>query len=313
MTGSDDHYMERAFALAEKGLYTTGANPRVGCVLVRDDRIIAEGWTQPEGQAHAEINALENATESVAGATAYVTLEPCSHHGRTPPCTNALINADIGKVVAASIDPNPAVAGSGLEALRQAGIDVSFGVLDERNLSLNCGFFSRMTRSRPWVRVKLAASLDGRTALASGESRWITSDESRADVQLLRARANCILTGVGTILADDPRMTVRLPQERWMIERERQPLLAIVDSNCRTPLGAEIFNRDGKIVIYSKLREKLIDELIVYVAPHLLGSDAKGLVQMSGLNDMAQRPTFRFTDVTQIGPDVRLTLAPEFH
>ncbi len=361
----DLHYMQRALQLAERGLYTTGANPRVGCVLVKNDTVIGEGWTQPVGQAHAEIEALNSCTESPEGATAYVTLEPCSPHGRTPPCSDALIEAKIGRLVAASVDPNPLVSGTGIAQLRDAGIDVESGLLDAENRALNCGFFSRMTRSRPWVRVKLAASLDGRTALANGESRWITSDEARADVQLWRARANCILTGVGTILADDPRMTVRLPQERWMIERDRQPLLAIVDSNCRTPLGAQIFDRDGKIVIYSNknmnmhekcevvyhlsasqsgqinlsgvlrdladreinevhveagaelaaslLKENLMDELIVYIAPHLLGADAKSLFQFTGLDDMQNRPSMRFTDVTCVGPDVRLTLTPEIN
>jgi diaminohydroxyphosphoribosylaminopyrimidine deaminase/5-amino-6-(5-phosphoribosylamino)uracil reductase len=364
MDDRDREYMQQALELAERGLYTTGANPRVGCVLVKDNIIIGAGWTQPVGQAHAEIEALNSCNESPRGATAYVTLEPCSHHGRTPPCSDALIEAGISRLVAASVDPNPLVSGTGLAQLREAGIEVETGILDEQNRALNCGFFSRMTRGRPWVRVKLAASLDGRTALANGESRWITSDAARADVQLWRARANCILTGVGTILADDPRMTVRLPQERWMIERDRQPLLAIVDSSCRTPLGAKVFERDGKIVIYSNknknmhekcevvyhlsasqsgqinlsgvlrdladreinevhveagaelaaslLQEQLIDEVIVYIAPHLLGADAKSLFQFSGLTDMANRPSMQFTDVTTVGPDVRLTLTPEY-
>ncbi|MEM7258074.1 MAG: bifunctional diaminohydroxyphosphoribosylaminopyrimidine deaminase/5-amino-6-(5-phosphoribosylamino)uracil reductase RibD [Pseudomonadota bacterium] len=363
MNDADSKFMLRAFELAERGLYTTGANPRVGCVLVKQGQIIGEGWTQPIGQAHAEKHALANATDSVQGATAYVTLEPCSHYGRTPPCSDALIEAGIKRVVAASGDPNPTVSGTGFEALRAAGMAVDTGLHDELNQPLNCGFFSRMTRSRPWVRVKLAASLDGRTALADGESRWITSEASRADVQRWRARANCILTGVGTIIADDPRMTVRLPEERWTIGRDTQPLLAIVDSKCRTPLGAQIFKRDGKIVIYANtnknmhercevvyhlsaaqtgqvnlsgvlrdladreinevhveagaelagnlLKEGLIDELIVYIAPHLLGADARALFQFAGLKDMADRPSFRFENIQQIGPDVRLILAPE--
>ena len=214
----DSEYMARALALAHRGLYTTGANPRVGCVLVSQGNVIGEGWTQPVGEAHAEVEALNDCTVSPAGATAYVTLEPCSHHGRTPPCCDSLIKHKIARVVVASVDPNPLVSGSGIERLRDAGIEVDVGLLDEENQALNCGFFSRMKRGRPWVRLKLAASLDGRTALASGESRWITSEASRSDVQLWRARANCILTGVGTILADNPRMTVRLPQERWTIE-----------------------------------------------------------------------------------------------
>jgi diaminohydroxyphosphoribosylaminopyrimidine deaminase/5-amino-6-(5-phosphoribosylamino)uracil reductase len=363
MKDADERFMQRAFTLAQRSLYITGANPRVGCVLVKDDAVIGEGWTQPVGEAHAEVHALANATESADGATAYVTLEPCSHYGRTPPCAEALIQARVRRVVAASVDPNPQVSGRGIRALEAAGIEVQTGLLDSENQSLNCGFFSRMTRGRPWVRVKLAASLDGRTALANGESRWITGEAARADVQLWRARANCILTGVGTIIADDPRMTVRLPEARWTIERERQPLLAIVDSQCRTPLSSQIFSRDGNIVIYSNknknmhekcevvyhlsatesgrvslpgvlrdladreinevhvesgaelaaslLREQLIDELIVYVAPHLLGADAKSLFQFAGLNEMAHRPTFSFTDVTQVGDDIRLILTSD--
>ena len=359
----DRDYMARALELAARGLYTTGANPRVGCVLVKGGTVIGEGWTQPVGEAHAEVEALNNCKVDPAGATAYVTLEPCSHHGRTPPCADTLIEKSISRVVVSSIDPNPLVGGSGIDRLRDAGIEVDTGLLDTENQALNCGFFSRMTRGRPWVRLKLAASLDGRTALASGESQWITSDASRADVQLWRARANCILTGVGTIIADDPRMTVRLPQERWTIEHDRQPLLAVVDSNLRTPTNAKIFDRDGKVVIYtntnknmfdkcevnyhlnptesgnisllgvlkdlaqreinevhvegganvsaSLLSENLIDELIVYIAPNLLGADARALFEFTGLQDMAARPEFELSGVKQIGPDVRLTLKPK--
>ncbi len=358
----DSEYMARALALAHRGLYTTGANPRVGCVLVSQGNVIGEGWTQPVGEAHAEVEALNDCTVSPAGATAYVTLEPCSHHGRTPPCCDSLIKHKIARVVVASVDPNPLVSGSGIERLRDAGIEVEVGLLDEENQALNCGFFSRMKRGRPWVRLKLAASLDGRTALASGESRWITSEASRSDVQLWRARANCILTGVGTILADNPRMTVRLPQERWTIEYDRQPLLAVVDSSLRTPIDARIFDRDGKVVIYtntnksmhekcevnyhlsptvsgnislsgvlrdlaqreinevhvegganlsaSLLSENLIDELIVYIAPNLLGSDARSLFEFMGPQLMAERPEFEISDVSRIGPDVRLVLNP---
>lgn len=359
---NDREYMHRALALAERGMYNTGVNPRVGCVLVKNDAVIGEGWTQPAGEAHAEVEALNSCDVDPSGATAYVTLEPCSHHGRTPPCCDSLIEKKISRVVIASIDPNPLVSGGGIERLRQAGIEVDIGLLDKQNQALNCGFFSRMKRGRPWVRLKLAASLDGRTALAGGASKWITSEAARADVQLWRARSNCILTGVGTILADDPRMTVRLPQERWTIEYGTQPLLAIVDSNLRTPTDARIFDRDGKVVIYtnvnksmhdrcevnyhlsstetgnislsgvlrdlaqreineihvegganvsaSLLAENLIDELVVYVAPNLLGSDARALFKFTGLTDMADRPAFEFTDVRQIGPDVRLMLKP---
>ena len=221
-SGDDARHMARALVLAARGLYTTDPNPRVGCVLVKDGQVVGEGWHERAGEPHAEVHALRAAGAAARGATAYVTLEPCCHHGRTPPCTRALIEAGVARVVAAMPDPNPRVASQGVAELERAGIKVEIGLLAAEAERLNPGFISRMTRDRPYVRVKLAASLDGRTALASGESKWITGESARADVQRLRARSSAILTGVGTVLADDPSLTVR------DIEINRQPLRVVV-------------------------------------------------------------------------------------
>ena len=226
--------MARALRLAEHGLFTTTPNPRVGCVIVNDGVVVGEGWHEKAGGPHAEVHALRVAGARANGATAYVTLEPCSHHGRTPPCANALIDAGVARVVAAMRDPNPQVAGQGLELLTLAGIEVQVGLLEAEARELNIGFISRMTRGRPWVRLKTASSLDGKTALLNGESKWITGPEARADVQRWRARACVILTGSGTVLADDPQMNVR------DIETPRQPLKVIVDSRLSTPPSAKI-------------------------------------------------------------------------
>ncbi len=226
--------MAHALQLAARGLYTTHPNPRVGCVITRNDQIIGEGWHQRAGTPHAEIHALQQAGPAAQGATVYVTLEPCSHHGRTPPCAAALIQAGVARVVAAMMDPNPLVAGSGLDQLKQAGIVTETGLMEAEAHALNPGFVSRMTRQRPWVRLKTASTLDGKTALASGASQWITGEAARADVQHWRARACAILTGSGTVLADDPRMTVR------DFDTGRQPLRIIVDSSLRTPPSAAI-------------------------------------------------------------------------
>jgi diaminohydroxyphosphoribosylaminopyrimidine deaminase/5-amino-6-(5-phosphoribosylamino)uracil reductase len=228
--------MANALRLAEQGLYTTTPNPRVGCVIVKDGAVIGEGWHVRAGEPHAEVHALCAAGERARGATAYVTLEPCSHHGRTPPCANALIDAGVARVVAAMRDPNPQVAGRGLELLTLAGISAQVGLLENEARELNIGFISRMTRGRPWVRLKTASSLDGKTALLNGESKWITGAAARADVQRWRARACVILTGSGTVLADDPQMNVR------DIETARQPLKVIVDSRLRTPPDAKILH-----------------------------------------------------------------------
>jgi diaminohydroxyphosphoribosylaminopyrimidine deaminase/5-amino-6-(5-phosphoribosylamino)uracil reductase len=235
MFSADDHrHMVHALQLAARGLYTTTPNPRVGCVIVNNGMIVGEGWHQRAGTPHAEVHALAQAGSAARGATVYVTLEPCSHHGHTPPCAEALIAAGVARVVAAMHDPNPLVAGRGIAALTQAGIRAEVGLLETDARLLNLGFVSRMTRGRPWVRLKTASTLDGKTALANGVSQWITGDAARADVQRYRARACAILTGSGTVLADDPRMTVR------DLDIGRQPLRVVVDSSLRTPPTATI-------------------------------------------------------------------------
>ncbi len=226
--------MARALRLAEHGLYTTTPNPRVGCVIVKDGEVVGEGWHEKAGEPHAEVHALRAAGEKARGATAYVSLEPCSHHGRTPPCANALIDAGIKRVAAALRDPNPQVSGRGLELLTLAGVTVQVGLLEQEARELNIGFIARMTRGRPWLRLKTASSLDGKTALLDGASKWITGEAARADVQRWRARSCAILTGVGTVLADDPRMNVR------DIETGRQPRKVIVDSHLSMPPTAKI-------------------------------------------------------------------------
>ncbi|MBL1262643.1 bifunctional diaminohydroxyphosphoribosylaminopyrimidine deaminase/5-amino-6-(5-phosphoribosylamino)uracil reductase RibD [Methylomicrobium sp. RS1] len=238
----DFHYMARALRLARNGLYTTHPNPRVGCVLVRDDQVIGEGWHVRAGGDHAEIAALKQA-ENAQGATAYVTLEPCSHHGRTPPCADALIRAGIRRVVTAMQDPNPLVAGSGLAKLREAGIETVCGILEEDARRLNRGFIQRMTAGRPFVRSKLAMSLDGRTALESGESKWITSSEARQDVHRIRAQSSAILTGIGTVLADDPALTARIE------DGVQQPVRIVLDTRLRMPAHAQLAKLPGRSLI----------------------------------------------------------------
>ncbi len=357
---ADDHaLMAHALRLASNGLWTTSPNPRVGCVIARDGQIIGEGWTQPAGQDHAEIQALKDAARrgnDVRGATAYVTLEPCSHHGRTPPCAEALIAAALGRVVSAIGDPNPLVAGRGLSMLREAGINTASGLLESAAHEMNIGFFTRMRLQRPWVRLKLAASLDGRTALANGESKWITGAEARRDVHLWRARACAILTGVGTVLADNPQLNVR------ELDTPRQPLRVIADSHLATPPDARILEggaliscvntagpradalraagaelvacpgRDDRIDLSALLAELarrgtnelmveagamlagavlktgVVDEIVLYVAPALMGADARGLLGLYGLTAMDEVPRLGWHDVRRIGTDLRLTL-----
>ncbi len=238
----DAFYMARAINLAKRGRYTTDPNPRVGCVLVRDDLIIGEGWHVKAGQGHAEVEALKNAADA-KGATAYVTLEPCSHHGKTPPCCDALIKAGVSRVVAAMQDPNPLVAGRGLEKLKAAGIEVCCGVLQEDALALNRGFIKRMTVHRPFVRSKLAMSLDGRTAMASGESQWITSAEARADVHRLRAESSAILTGINTVLADDPSLNARIDED------VAQPVRVVLDTHLNMPVTGQMAKLPGRSLI----------------------------------------------------------------
>ncbi|KKB63861.1 diaminohydroxyphosphoribosylaminopyrimidine deaminase [Robbsia andropogonis] len=247
-SNADFAYMQRALALAERGMYTTTPNPRVGCVLIKDGNIIGEGFTQPAGQDHAEVQALKDARSrgiSPEGATAYVTLEPCSHFGRTPPCARTLVEAGVARVIAAMEDPNPAVSGRGLAILRQAGIDVRCGLLEKAAAEMNIGFISRMTRRRPWVRLKAAASLDGFTALPSGESQWITGEAARQDGHRWRARACAILTGAGTARQDDPQLTVR------GVETPRQPLRVLVDSRLTVPPTARLLDGAPPLIVHA--------------------------------------------------------------
>ncbi len=372
-TEADDwKWMARAIQLARKGLYTTDPNPRVGCVLVAGGRIIGEGFHRKAGEPHAERNALADARthgHDPRGATAYVTLEPCSHHGRTPPCADGLIEAGITRVVVAMRDPNPLVAGQGIARLRDAAIVVDGGVLQSQAEQLNPGFVERMRHGLPWVRCKLAMSLDGRTAMASGESKWITSDAARADVQRLRARSSAIVTGIGTVLADDPSMNVRVPLatlEPAVAGLEiRQPLRVVLDSRLRIAPDARLIGLSGDTLILTlndnparmtllqqagaevrvfddvagdslplqavmhllaergvnevlieagptlagaALSAGLIDELVIYGAPHLMGDAARALFHLPGIERMEQRIELEIMDQRRIGPDVR-TLA----
>ena len=355
----DQTFMAQALDLAEQGAYTTRPNPRVGCVLAQGDRIVGSGWHQRAGGPHAEAIALQAAGAEARGATAYVTLEPCSHHGRTPPCANALIAAGVTRVVVACGDPNPKVAGGGLARLREAGIKVQTGLMETQARALNAGFFSRIERGRPWLRLKLAMSLDGRTALADGSSKWITGAAARTDVQRWRARAGAILTGSGTALADDPRLTVRLA------DTEVAPTWRVVlDRQLRTPAGFHLLDgsaptlvfhdqalqpdgrfaattcvglplRDGHLPLLTVLEDLaargidevqveagsilggalfqagLADEWLLYVAPVLLGPDARPLLALPAVADMAERWHLQVQDVQQIGEDVRWRLKPQ--
>jgi diaminohydroxyphosphoribosylaminopyrimidine deaminase/5-amino-6-(5-phosphoribosylamino)uracil reductase len=361
---ADIEHMRHALGLAALGTNTTDPNPRVGCVLTRAGIVVGEGWHERAGGAHAEVRALQAAGEGARGTTAYVTLEPCAAQGRTPPCTQALIAAGVRKVIYAAADPNPRMQG-GAAQLRAAGIEVAAGLLAEDARELNPGFFSRLERQRPWVRLKLGASLDGRTALADGSSRWITGKQARADAQLYRARSSVVLSGIGTVLADDPALNVRLEGA------SRQPLRVVLDSALRAPPGARMFNREGEALIFvssalsdltaraaartrqgvrveavapaagggldlaavlarlaaleaneiwveagarlagALLAQRLVDELVLYVAPCLLGADALPLALLPQLTSLEQRLALRFHEVTRIGADLRLVLRPE--
>jgi diaminohydroxyphosphoribosylaminopyrimidine deaminase/5-amino-6-(5-phosphoribosylamino)uracil reductase len=268
--------MARALRLAERGLYTTTPNPRVGCVIVRDGRVVGEGWHARAGSPHAEVIALRQAGAAARGATVYVSLEPCSHYGRTPPCAHALIDAGVARVVAAVRDPNPQVAGRGIELLTLAGIRAEVGLLEQEARELNIGFFSRMTRGRPWVRIKTAASLDGKTALENGASKWITGEAARADVHRWRARACAILTGVGTVCADDPRMNVR------GIDTPRQPIKVVVDSRLATPPSARIL-AGGALIACAQAEHARRCELKAVGAEVIELPDANGRVDLERL------------------------------
>lgn len=346
---------------------TADPNPRVGCVLVKNGELVGAGWHRRAGEEHAEIRALNEAGAAGNGATCYVTLEPCPHSGRTGPCTDALVAAGVTRVVFAVMDPNTSVLGAGARRLREAGVEVQGGLLEAEARALNPGYLSRWERGRPWVRVKLAASLDGRTALPNRVSQWITSPEARRDGHGWRARSSAVLTGIGTLLADDPRLDAR----REDLGEIKPPARVVLDSKLRTPPGARLFERPGDIHVLhcareddavirkagelseagadvhklpadndgrvslpaamglladmefneihveagavlcgALLGEKLIDEVVLYTAPVLLGDGAAGLFRLAPLEDMSQRPSFRVLEAGRVGPDVRLILAP---
>jgi diaminohydroxyphosphoribosylaminopyrimidine deaminase / 5-amino-6-(5-phosphoribosylamino)uracil reductase len=355
-TAADAQFMARALELARRGLYTTDPNPRVGCVIVKDDQIVGEGFHERVGGPHAEPLALKQAGQQARGATVYVTLEPCCHHGRTPPCTEALLAAGVGRVVAAMKDSNPKVAGNGFAALEAKGVITGVGLMQDQAKALNPGFISRMERGQPFVRVKLASSLDGRTALASGESKWISGEAARADVQRWRARSSAILTGIGTVLADDPRLTVR------DLDIGRAPLRVVVDSKLRMPPTAQLLRQPGRTLVVGAtddqkradtlraagaevllipgsdakvdldalmrelaarevsevlveagatlcgalLKAGLAQELLVYYAPCLLGSEERGMFQLPPLARMNDRLSLEITDIRAIGRDWRV-------
>jgi diaminohydroxyphosphoribosylaminopyrimidine deaminase/5-amino-6-(5-phosphoribosylamino)uracil reductase len=351
--------MARAIQLAWRGRYSAHPNPRVGCVLVRDDEIVGEGWHRKTGEPHAEANALAEAGARAKGATAYVTLEPCSHHGRTPPCAEALIRAGIAAAVIAMKDPNPQVSGSGIEALQRAGIRIRCGLMARDAEILNEGFLCRMRRGRPFVRLKMAASLDGRTAMSDGQSQWITGPESRADVQRFRAASGAIMTVIGTVLADDPLLTVRdesltnlQPRRVILDSRLRMPLSACmltlpgktdifcVDDGRRAALeaaGASVYKvpgKDGKVDVAvalqvlaessvndvlveagpvlagSLLAIGLIDELVIYQAPHIMGSETRGMFITPGWQNLEQRLELETLDLRHFGRDMRINARP---
>jgi diaminohydroxyphosphoribosylaminopyrimidine deaminase/5-amino-6-(5-phosphoribosylamino)uracil reductase len=285
----DHAMMRRALALAEKGLYTATPNPRVGCVLVKDERVVGEGWHEKAGAPHAEANALVQASGAARGATAYVTLEPCNHHGRTPPCAEALIKARVARVVAAMRDPN-SKSGKGGDALAAAGVRFESGLMQEEAHELNIGFVSRMTRGRPWVRIKIAATLDGRTALANGKSQWITSPEARKDGHRWRARACAIATGAGTVRADDPQLTVR------EVETPRQPLRVVIDSHLETPPRARVLQGE-KALVFAAVKGKSLPNAEVVVLPNAQGKVdlAKMLQELGrrGVNELHVEGGFR--------------------
>ncbi|MDI5986242.1 bifunctional diaminohydroxyphosphoribosylaminopyrimidine deaminase/5-amino-6-(5-phosphoribosylamino)uracil reductase RibD [Halomonas sp. M4R5S39] len=365
-------WMARALELARRGLYTTAPNPRVGCVLVRNHRLVGEGFHERAGEPHAEVHALRQAGDAARGATAYVTLEPCSHQGRTGPCAVALIEAGVKAVVVAMADPNPAVAGRGLAMLREAGVDVEVGILEAQARALNPGFIMRMEHGRPFVRLKMAMSLDGRTAMRSGESQWITGAPARREVQRLRARSSAVLTGVESIIFDNSRLTVR-PAQAELDDAElvagRQPLRVVVDSQLRLPQAAACLREPGRTLVATRTghdperRERLeaagaevavmpaaadgrvdlqallrhladveqanevlletgatlagamldaglVDEMQLFVAPTLLGGEARPLFQLAGIETMAQQRPLDILDIRAVGRDWRITARP---
>ncbi|KJG21181.1 5-amino-6-(5-phosphoribosylamino)uracil reductase [Photobacterium iliopiscarium] len=366
MTQTDQQMMSRAIALAKRGRYTTAPNPMVGCVIVNNGDIVGEGYHYQAGQPHAEVFALRQAQQRAQGATVYVTLEPCSHHGRTPPCAEALINAKVARVVCAMVDPNPVVAGRGIALLQAAGIRVDVGVLALEAQALNPGFIKQMTHQMPYVELKLAASLDGRTALANGASKWITGPKARSDVQQFRACAGAILSTSATVIADNPSLNVRWSELDASVQQQypqsalRQPIRVIIDSQNRLTPEYQLFNLPGETILArtmlgteawpdsvqqwqiptqtnsnqldlvalmsrlatyginhiwveagaslagALLQQQLVDSLILYQAPKLMGSDSRGLIDITGLTSMTQTPLLTITDVGVIGVDIRI-------
>jgi diaminohydroxyphosphoribosylaminopyrimidine deaminase/5-amino-6-(5-phosphoribosylamino)uracil reductase len=360
---ADYRAMARALQLAARGLNSTRPNPRVGCVLVRDGEVVGEGWHEYAGGPHAEVVALEQAEARARGAACFVTLEPCSHQGRTGPCSTALIEAGVSRVVAALEDPNPRVAGDGLRALRERGIATELGLLGEPAAALNPGFLKRMGQGRPYVRAKLGVTLDGRLAAADGGSQWITSEASRADVQRLRAQSCAVLTGIDTVLADNPRLDVR--DASLAASMREQPLRVVLDSRLRLPPTAAMLKLSGSTLVMtgrnaseivdfraggaevvsigldgthldlaavmSELARRevnevlveagprltgallsagLVDELICYMAPKLLGGDARAMLELKGLRSLSQAVVLDIADLRRVGPDLRLILKP---
>jgi diaminohydroxyphosphoribosylaminopyrimidine deaminase/5-amino-6-(5-phosphoribosylamino)uracil reductase len=356
---ADYGYMARALSLARRGLYTTTPNPRVGCVIVKGGRVVGEGWHERAGEAHAEIVALSRAGEAARGATVYVSLEPCAHYGRTPPCVEALLAARPAKVVAAMLDPNPAVAGRGLARLREAGVEVVSGVLENEARELNIGFVSRMSRGLPWIRLKIAAGLDGKTALRNGVSRWITGPAARRDGHRWRARSCAVMTGIGTLADDDPQLNVR------DVDTPRQPLRIVVDSRLRIPPQARILegggvliatanedrekialirarnadvvvlpNAEGKVDLRrlgehlaaremnevlveaginlhsALLRAGMVDELLLYFAPMLLGDRGRGMLDLGEIAGMEQVLKLDVRETRAFGADLRILARP---
>ena len=350
----DQYWMQQAIELAKRGLYSTKPNPNVGCVIVKDDQLIGEGFHPKAGQPHAEVFALRQAAEQAQGATAYVTLEPCAHYGRTPPCAEALVKAQVKKVVVACPDPNPLVAGKGVQILKNAGIEVEVGICEDLAEKLNQGFLKTMSTGMPYVRLKVASSLDGRTAMASGESKWITGAVARQDVQHWRAISGAVITGIDTVIADDCQLNVR-SLDSVDIETIAQPKRIILDRQGRLPLAAKILENPETVMVMGAyrqeladlgviqleiqplkvllqtlskqyqiydvlveagatlstafLQEGLVDELISYIAPTLLGKSARAMFNAE-FEYMAQQLRFTLLDVTQLDQDIRLRLIP---
>ena len=330
-------HMYRCIELAKNGIHTCKPNPRVGCVIVKDEKIIGEGWHKKTGGDHAEIMALKNCEVNPEGSVVFISLEPCTHKGRTAPCIEALIDAKVSKVIFSTLDPNPKVSGKSINILSAAGIEVSHGLLEEESSELNIGFFQRMKRNRPFIRSKIGSSLDGKIALSNGESKWITSAESREDVQNLRARSCAMMTSNQTVLLDDPSLNVRINN----FSDDDQPLRVVIDSTMQCTGNEKIFQLPGETMIHSKrvdealfehlasieinnvlveagprmngalLELNLIDELIIYMAPCILGPDAIDMFDSPVIKKLSDRYSFAIKDLTSIGPDMKITLRKE--